>query len=111
MSVYHFKEGTRGAPYEGTVPGLEGRVHPDHPPYDLKIPDNQRVDVWLQEFRRFEEAGELPRLSILRLGGDHTAGTRPGYPTPRAMVRGAGVRVRAGDLLLFSGSGRFRKLP
>ncbi|HSB60463.1 MAG TPA: alkaline phosphatase family protein, partial [Vicinamibacteria bacterium] len=23
---------------------------------------------------------------ILRLGNDHTAGTRPGYPTPRAMV-------------------------
>lgn len=75
-----------GAPYEGTVPGLKGRVHPDYPPYDLKIPDGRRVDVWLQEFRRFEETGELPRLSILRLGGDHTAGTRPGYPTPRAMI-------------------------
>lgn len=75
-----------GPPYEGTVPGLKGRVHPDYPPYDLKIPDNKRVDVWLQEFRRFEETGELPRLSILRLGNDHTAGTRPGYPTPRAMV-------------------------
>jgi YVTN family beta-propeller protein len=76
----------QGGPYEGTVPGLKGRVHPDYPPYDLKIPDNRRVDVWLQEFRRFEQSGELPRLSILRLGNDHTAGTRPGYPTPRAMI-------------------------
>jgi hypothetical protein len=44
------------------------------------------VDVWLEEFRRFEEEGGLPRLSIVRLGNDHTAGTRPGSPTPRAMV-------------------------
>jgi YVTN family beta-propeller protein len=79
-------ENAPGPPYEGTVPGLKGRVHPDYPPYDLKIPDNRRVDVWLQEFRHFEETGELPRLSILRLPNDHTAGTRPGYPTPRAMI-------------------------
>ena len=28
----------------------------------------------------------MPRLSILRLPNDHTAGTRPGMPTPRAMI-------------------------
>jgi DNA-binding beta-propeller fold protein YncE len=69
-----------------TVPGLKGRVHPDYQPYDLKIPDNRRVDVWLGEFRKFEEDGSLPRLNIIRLGNDHTAGTSAGYPTPRAMV-------------------------
>ena len=69
-----------------TVPGLKGRVHPNYPPYDLTIPDNKRVDVWLQEFKQFEQNGELPRLNIIRLGNDHTAGTRAGYPTPRAMV-------------------------
>jgi YVTN family beta-propeller protein len=69
-----------------SVPGLAGLVHPAYPPYDLSIPDNKRVDIWLEEFRKFEASGELPRLSILRLGNDHTAGTRPGYPTPRAMV-------------------------
>ncbi len=69
-----------------TVPGLKGLVHPDYPPYDLKIPDNRRVDVWLREFRQFEQTGKLPRLNIIRLGNDHTAGTSPGYPTPRAMV-------------------------
>jgi len=71
---------------QAAVPGLEGLVHPDYPPYDLSIPDQRRVDVWLEEFRRFEVDGTLPRLSIIRLGNDHTAGTRPGYPTPRAMV-------------------------
>jgi YVTN family beta-propeller protein len=69
-----------------TVPGLKGLVHPNFQPYDLTIPDNKRVDVWLEEFRRFEQSGALPRLNIIRLGNDHTAGTRIGYPTPRAMV-------------------------
>jgi hypothetical protein len=68
------------------VPGLSGFVCPDYPPYDLSIPDGKRVDVWLREFRDFEANGKLPRLSILRLPNDHTAGTRPGSPTPRAMI-------------------------
>jgi len=68
------------------VPGLEGKVHPSYPPYDLTIPDNQRIDVWLEEFKRFEKEGGLPRLSIIRLGNDHTFATRPGTPTPRSMV-------------------------
>ena len=69
-----------------TVPGLKGLVHPSYPPYDLLTPDNKRVDVWLSEFREFEKNGKLPRLNIIRLGNDHTAGTRAGYPTPRAMI-------------------------
>jgi hypothetical protein len=69
-----------------TVPGLQGRVHPNYMPYDLTIPDNKRVDVWLEEFHQFEKAGQLPRLNIIRLGNDHTAGTNPKYPTPRAMI-------------------------
>ncbi|HEX9187696.1 MAG TPA: phosphoesterase, partial [Vicinamibacteria bacterium] len=39
-----------------------------------------------EEFRRFEKEGGLPRLSIVRLGNDHTEGTRPGARTPKAMV-------------------------
>lgn len=69
-----------------TVPGLQGKVHPSYPPYDLSIPDGRRVDIWIEEFRRFERDGNLPRFNIIRLGNDHTAGTRAGYPTPRAMV-------------------------
>jgi sugar lactone lactonase YvrE len=75
-----------GGTVKARVPGLEGRVHPEYPPWDLDIRDNARVDVWLREFREFEEKGGLPRLSIIRLGNDHTQGTRPGAGTPRAMV-------------------------
>ena len=77
---------TKGGPVTATVPGLVGKVHPSYPAYDLSIPDNQRVDVWLEEFRRFEKDGGLPQLNIVRLGNDHTAGTSPGRPTPRAFV-------------------------
>jgi len=76
----------RGGPVTATVPGLVGKVHPSYAPYDLSIPDNTRVDVWLEEFRRFERDGGLPQLNIIRLGNDHTSGTRPGVKTPRAMV-------------------------
>jgi YVTN family beta-propeller protein len=77
---------TRGGPVRASVPGLEGKVHPSFAPFDLSIPDNERVDVWLEEFRRFEKEGGLPRLNIFHLGGDHTNGTAPGSRTPVAMV-------------------------
>jgi DNA-binding beta-propeller fold protein YncE len=76
----------KGGPVRASVPGLEGKVHPSFPPFDLSIPDNERVDVWLEEFRRFEKDGGLPRLNIFHLGGDHTNATAPGSRTPTAMV-------------------------
>src|SRR4029077_17408037 len=69
-----------------TVPGLRGAVAPTFAGWDLTITDQKRVDNWLQEFRQYEATGTLPQLSIIRLPNDHTAGTRAGSPTPRAMV-------------------------
>jgi hypothetical protein len=76
----------RGGEVRADVPGLEGLVHPSYPPFDLGVPDQHRADIWLDEFRQFDRDGNLPRLSIIRLGNDHTNGTSPGSPTPRAMV-------------------------
>ncbi len=76
----------KGGEVHATVPGLEGLVHPSYPPFELSIPDVDRVAIWLEEFRAFERDGNLPRLSIIRLGNDHTNGTTPGSRTPRAMV-------------------------
>jgi YVTN family beta-propeller protein len=76
----------RGGEVRADVPGLEGLVHPSYPPFDLGVPDQQRADIWLEEFRTFVANGKLPQLSIIRLGNDHTNGTSPGSPTPRAMV-------------------------
>jgi YVTN family beta-propeller protein len=75
-----------GKELEAGVPGLKDRIDLDYPAWDLSIPDNVRVDAWLKEFRQFEKDGKLPRLNIFHLPNDHTAGTRPRYPTPRAMV-------------------------
>lgn len=68
------------------VPGLEGIINPNYAPWNLKIPDSERVAVWIEEFHQFEQSNSLPQLSILYLPQDHTHGTHPGYPTPRAMV-------------------------
>lgn len=76
----------RTYPSRGTMPGLDGRVSPQYRGYDLKIPDQERIDAWLAEFQAFGRQGTLPQLMILRLPNDHTAGTRPGYPTPQAMM-------------------------
>ncbi len=69
-----------------SVPGLAGKVNPDYLGFELSVPDNRRVDVWLQEFHQYEANGGLPRLSIIRLADDHTQGTKTGVPTPRAMI-------------------------
>jgi len=69
-----------------SVPGLEGRIDPNYPPWELAVKDNARVDVWAKEFAQFDAARTVPALSIIRLGNDHTNGTRVGWPTPRAMV-------------------------
>jgi YVTN family beta-propeller protein len=69
-----------------SVPGLVGRINPNYASWELAVPDNKRLDVWAREFAEHDAAGQVPALSIIRLGNDHTNGTRAGWPTPRAMV-------------------------
>ncbi len=76
----------RTSPLKATVPGLDGRIDPDFPPFDMDITDARRADLWLAAFRQFETNRQLPRLTVMRLPRDHTAGTREGSHTPRAMV-------------------------
>ena len=66
--------------------GSKGQVHPTYPPYDLRSPTTSGSTSGSRSSGEFEANGELPRLIIMRLGNDHTSGTRPGAPTPRAMV-------------------------
>jgi phospholipase C len=65
---------------------LEGHFSATFPTWDLNVPDNKRIDAWLEEFREYEKNGQLPQFQIVRIGGNHTQGTRPGAPTPRAHV-------------------------
>jgi DNA-binding beta-propeller fold protein YncE len=68
------------------VETLKGHFDPRFRGYDLSYPDAKRADRFLEELAGFEKSGDLPNLVILRLPNDHTSGTRPGAPTPTAMV-------------------------
>jgi len=61
----------------------------NYPGYDgHKIPDVLRAKTFIDELHQYEakEGDALPQLMVMALPSDHTSGTRPGYPTPRAMV-------------------------
>ena len=68
------------------IAGLKDVYHPEYPAFGGIIPDQYRADIFLKEFREFEKNGNLPRLVIMLLPNDHTNGTSPGLPTPRASV-------------------------
>jgi YVTN family beta-propeller protein len=65
---------------------LEPHICPTFVGFPGVVPDVWRARQFLYEFRRFEASGELPNLMIMLLPNDHTTGTRPGMPTPRAAV-------------------------
>jgi YVTN family beta-propeller protein len=75
-----------GSEYYTMEEALKGKFSLTFPPYDLSITDNLRIDRWLEEFRQYEQNGKLPQFQIVRIGNNHTQGTRPGVPTPRAYV-------------------------
>jgi YVTN family beta-propeller protein len=69
-----------------TLPTLRPFTHPTYPYFPLVTPDVYRAELFLDDFRAFEKKGELPNLLYMSLPCDHTDGTRPDFPTPRAMV-------------------------
>jgi len=52
------------------------------------VSDVQRADIFIKELHDCEQqdGDQLPELMVMALSNDHTSGTRPGLPTPRAMV-------------------------
>jgi YVTN family beta-propeller protein len=70
--------------YHAIKPALDPYTSPDYPAFDMKIPDQVRVDVWLKEFQQYVRNGNLPDLEIMHLPNDHTSGGRPERRTPKA---------------------------
>jgi YVTN family beta-propeller protein len=68
------------------VPALQKYINPQFPPSTMNIPDQMRADAWLAELAEREKTGKMPNLLIFTMTSDHTMGTRPGFPTPRAMM-------------------------
>ena len=75
-----------GQPGKALVKAIDGHFDPLFRSYDTGYPDVKRADRFISEVRRFEREGAMPRLQIVRLPNDHTAGTRVGGLTPTAMV-------------------------
>ena len=57
-----------------SLPAVADHLVTNFPLFDLGIPDQFRVDVWLQDFKKDEAAGTVPALSILWVMCDHTGG-------------------------------------
>lgn len=68
------------------LPALQGHLDPDYMGWDLDYPDRRRADEFIAQLRRYEAAGDMPRLQIVRLPQDHTYGAKAGKWTPEAMV-------------------------
>ena len=68
------------------IVGLRDVYHPRYPAAESRVPDQYRADIFLREFAEFDKNGNLPNLVLLLLYDDHTEGTSPGFPTPRAAV-------------------------
>ena len=68
------------------VPALAPYASKRYPYPTLAINDQIRAEEYLREFDEREKSGQIPQLSIISLNSDHTNGTSPKVPRPRAMV-------------------------
>jgi DNA-binding beta-propeller fold protein YncE len=74
-----------------TKPELVGHFAEESPDFNVSVPDQVRVEIFLRHLKGWvadKEQGKdtMPNFVMLRLPNDHTAGTRPGGPTPKASV-------------------------
>lgn len=75
-----------GEPGKARVASLEGHFDPLYRSYDLDYLDVDRADRFAERIAQFERENNMPQFVVLRIGNDHTSGTRPGKKTPTAMV-------------------------
>jgi hypothetical protein len=73
-------------PITTKIKTLEGHIDPWYRGFDLDYPDTKRAERFISELKKFEDAGDMPRLQIVRLGNDHTQGVSRGKRTPTAYV-------------------------
>jgi YVTN family beta-propeller protein len=87
--VYNdYKNGTRKVKItvEANVKPLQPYTHPGYGGFPLRTPDVYRAQLFLEDLKKFEQEGQFPNLIYVFLPCNHTVGTRPRFPTPRAMV-------------------------
>ncbi len=93
---------------EATKPELVGHFAPESPDFNLAVPDQIRVEIFLRHLKQWEADKQqgrdtMPNFIQLRLPNDHTNGTAPGKPTPKASVSDNDLAVgRAVDAISHS---------
>ncbi len=91
-----------------TKPELVGHFVPEAPDFELRVPDQIRVEVFMRHLKQWvadKQQGKdtMPNFIMLRLPNDHTAGTTPGGPTPKSSVADNDLAVgRAVDAISHS---------
>ena len=92
-----------------TKPELVGHFAKETPDFNLRVPDQVRVQVFLAHLEQWKKdlaAGHdtMPNYIQLRLPDDHTGGTTPGGPTPEASVADNDLAIgRAVEAISHSG--------
>jgi len=72
-----------------TIEPVKSILSQTYPSYGSHVfSDVMRADILIKELHDYETmpGDKMPELMIVALPNDHTAGVRPGSPTPRAMV-------------------------
>ena len=72
-----------------TIDPVKKILSESYPSYgNHEFTDAMRADAFIKELNGFESmtGDQLPELIVMALPNDHTAGIKPGYPSPRAMV-------------------------
>src|SRR5208282_902665 len=59
---------------ESSIPAVYDHLIKNFPQFDLGIPDQFRVDLWVQDFNNDVANGTVPSLSLLWIMCDHTGG-------------------------------------
>ena len=91
-----------------TKPELVGHFAVESPDFELTVPDQVRVEIfmrhlktWVADLKNGQDT--MPEFVLLRLPNDHTAGTRPGMPAPKASIADNDLAVgRAVDAISHS---------
>jgi DNA-binding beta-propeller fold protein YncE len=68
------------------VPALASVIDRRYPVNSMRVPDQIRASIFETEIQEAEKSGQLPDLMVFGMTSDHTMGTSPDSPTPRAMV-------------------------
>ena len=53
---------------------------------DLTIKDTDRAKIFIEDLAEFEKSGTMPKLTLLRIGNDHTSGMSAGKIAPLAAM-------------------------